>query len=371
MSGNEFFDLDDMKSSDGSDAKLEETLVEGINGPTEVVHVSNQLVALYEQFKKLVYVIDVSPSMEDGIVSGEYEKLYHWTDELVIQFSECMMRLVEEELKSEYGYLSRDSVKQKLQKQKALDLDEEKAGEDDDYSDETNPDDMEVSEEEIVEHVFNELWHCDQDDVHGIKFVVHDQKLATCFDIKLPPTGVKVEQRSKINTVKDASLKYLASRMDKYPEADVSVLEFDSKVYTVAQSPITKKMLLEIVNNLRTRHGGTDIYLAVESAVEFCKKYPSKMGNHQIVLVTDGQSYSAVNTIKLLPDMKSHGIVLDFILLSAGRGQYGSDEPIKVLQKVCNESGGEYTEVKTDADFTTKFLKASGRLCLPPATNIG
>ena len=61
-----------------------------------------------------------------------------------------------------------------------------------------------------------------------------------------------------------------------------------------------------------------------------------------------------------VPVLKASGIVLDYIHI----GDAYVNEP---LQNACKALGGEFVVVNNELDFTTKFVEAVHRLCLPPA----
>jgi len=114
--------------------------------------------------------------------------------------------------------------------------------------------------------------------------------------------------------------------------------------------------------------GGTDIFAAVNLAVDECKKRPATMAANHVILVTDGDSGSVDDLDNLIPVMKEKNIVLDFIFIQGTRvGGWGRDVTpyIQKIRDVATQTGGEVIEVNNAEAVIRKLSEVSNRLLLP------
>jgi hypothetical protein len=171
-----------------------------------------------------------------------------------------------------------------------------------------------------------------------------------------------------MQAVKDAARDFVHKRFQKYPNANVTLFSFEDSPKLLSAG-LSEADLMEGISRLPDYGGGgTNIYRAVERALSECKKRPSEVNAHHIVLVSDGCDYGAKGVLDLLPRMKELGMVFDFIfILGASESEIADDSTIAALKRVCEETGGEFVTVKTEKDFVQKFLAASNRPLLPPA----
>jgi hypothetical protein len=172
-------------------------------------------------------------------------------------------------------------------------------------------------------------------------------------------------RKSKMAVVRDLASSEIRKRIAKYNESDIRVITFDQNPHT--KGARTQSELVAAVSSMMPA-GGTDICAAVEAAMRLCKKAPSPVNLHHLVLISDGLDYGAVRVKSLIPEMKRLGVVFDYIYI---KGTSENDEDItSVLKQVCEETGGEFVEVQKVKDLAQKFIAAAERKMLPPPANV-
>lgn len=299
---------------------------------------------VYDQFMKLVYMFDISGSMSERILE-EPTKPEH------LSFDDYeLMRL---NRRVEFAL---DQAKL-LEERRETMSDEEKS----------QFNEIEDSEEYAAFKKYKELLG-DAD----IKSVSVDRARQLIFENKLweglgitPNPALSTPDDSKLQLVKTNCKKYIEDRLNKYPTADIVVIQFDDKAELLDCN--SKELLMDSIDKMFPR-GGTNIMQAIKYAKEICNKAPSPVNLHHFVLVSDGQDMGAMEMEEYKDVLIESGIVFDFIFLSSG---YGNIKKVSTLLKeVCKSTGGDYVEVKTKKDFEKKFLAASTRLCLPPAPSV-
>lgn len=330
---------------------------------------------VFDKYMKLVYLFDVSGSMYEGIPSDTIDKMYVWTPEILAEFRS---RLIKEATESTNFKYNLERAKQVLKEQAIEEMREE--SDDEDSEEEKSSD--EPSDSVIEELAINLHAGFEVNSDHYLKLAIHsDLKNRAAFrDINLMKLFVEADTKTKLVAMKDAAVEFVTKRFNKYPEADVVVFKFDDHPTKIAES-VPKGPTLAAIQAMGGG-GGTDIYTAMARGVQTCKKMQSPVKAHHIVLVTDGEDFSARNVPQLLPEMKKLNIVVDFIYMKSiaaeqadlismlfGTRQERANANIEALIKVSKETGGEFVTVTNAAEFKEKFLAASSRLCLPPASN--
>jgi len=200
---------------------------------------------------------------------------------------------------------------------------------------------------------------------------------------------------TRIELVKKLAKQEIATRFKKFPESKISVIPFSGHPVTLfdCQEPDNLWPALDLLstswNALLCRtcgkaykyeggnnrvacdcggqlymdgsDGGTDILSAIREAMELCRKKPSPVGIHHIIMVTDGEDYQADTNIGAwVPSMKASGVVLDYIHI-------GEESQANAgLKAACTALGGEYVTVNTEREIEAKFIAAVTRLLMPP-----
>lgn len=306
-------------------------------GPAET------LADMYDRFSRLLYVIDASGSMGDGMLSEDSFKNYKWPKDLMAQFRERMKAdegLWDDEDEDESDYFGDEED---------FDLDEE----DDDPDEDEEPEQLDV----------------DSLGDDEVKMLILRENLSARYGIPLEMNySYRGKSRSKMMALKDAAKDFVHQRFQRVPDAKVAVFQFETSPQLLCAAGASETEVLAAINRLPDGGGGgTNIYSAVERAISECKQRPSEVGLHHIVLVSDGCDYGGIRVRDFLPRMKELGIVFDFIYMVGLGEDATADQVAKVMQEVCEATGGEYTVVKTEQDFEQKFLEVSNRPLLPPA----
>lgn len=313
-----------------------EKQVDNIVSPSDV-NPGSTLTEMYDRFSKLLYAIDASGSMGEGMLSEDSLKRYKWTPELLESFRAAMradQQLLEEG----------DTV--------------------DDGPEEWLDEEDQEAPQEAPSHVDVDAM-TDEDVKRMIVFNHLDQR----YNIDLQMDySVRLKSRSKMMALKDAAKDFVHQRFQKFPDAKVAVFQFEDHPQMLCAAGASEQEVLNAINRLPDMGGGgTNIYRAVDRVVNECQKRPSEVGLHHIVLVSDGCDGGGVKVKELVPKMKELGIVFDFIyMVGASEDQQGG-EVAKAMRWVCEMTGGEYVVVKTEQDFEQKFLAVSNRPMLPPA----
>lgn len=297
----------------------------------------NTLTDMYDRFSKLIYAIDASGSMGEGMLSEESVNLYKWTPEILEQF----MLAMEE-----------DKYFEKLWKEERKEMAEEFEEDGDTFEgDDTSPVDVRsLTDAQLKMEIVKE----NLSDKYGIP-LEQDYKY-----------GMKGRSRSKMMALKDAAKNFVHTRFQKFADARVGVFSFEDTPMLLCAAGASEEEVMQAINRLPDNGGGgTNIYRAVDRVVNECKKRPSEVGLHHIVLVSDGCDYGGVQVKELVPKMKELGIVFDFIYMIGLSPDTQGEAVAKVMREVCEATGGEYTVVKTEEDFEQKFLEVSNRKMLP------
>lgn len=291
------------------------------------------LTDMYDRFSKLLYAIDSSGSMGEGMVNDDYVNQFKWTPEILEKF-----RLAMEESK----YFERQL---KAEREDMEDL--EYAADAEEVIDVRSLTDAQLKMEIIKEGLSDE---------YSIPLEMDYKK--------------RSKSRSKMMALKDAAKNFVHSRFQKFADARVGVFSFEDSPSLLCAAGASEEEVMSSINRLPDNGGGgTNIYRAVDRVVNECKKRPSEVGLHHIVLVSDGCDYGGIQVKSLVPKMKELGIVFDFIYMLGVSPDQQGEEVAKVMRAVCEATGGEYTVVKTEEDFEQKFLAVSNRPLLPAPKN--
>jgi len=235
------------------------------------------------------------------------------------------------------------------------------------------------------------------------------RKLIFCVDVSysmqeaIPKSVADLTTVPKETVARKTLTDAIKDRFGKFPNADISLVTFAGDAEL--RQCFGLEELLQMAETMVFYGGGTDIYAGVKRCVNHCKKSPSPVHIHNIVLITDGLDFSAAYKIEeeLLPVMKERNIVLDIILIASANvpdlkplpasgdwldeedEEEEDDEPVEVeeekqivnerakyqaerfreLQAVCVKANGTFQLVRNAAELETRFLAAANRLCLP------
>lgn len=290
---------------------------------------SGTLQEMFDHYQKKIYLFDESGSMSEGMAPEDERQLYKWTPDVLTSFRNFIESHLAGEIIAE---------------------------------------DPDLDPVEALKEAKDEMKSGDLYDDEKLKTYILQNKIQTIAKhIKLEEVSSwTLHSERKIDAVRGAMKKFVEQRFKKFPDAQVAVFGFTTETKVKCYAGALKEEVLAAVDQLSSS-GGTQIFQAVERAITECKRRPSKVGAHHIVLVTDGQDYSALKVAELIPKMKEMNIVFDFIYVKGLHADSAPADVVKTLQGVCSQTGGEYNEVSKSSDFEQKFLEVSSRRALPPA----
>lgn len=340
----------------------------------------NQIDSIFDRYKKLLFLFDISGSMGEGMLPDEIEKMYHWSDVVLDQFLKALQNDVRKNFLNRYigAWMKPTDAELDAEIEKQLiamhfqimrmEIDEDSYDEED-----LEKDAKAVVDQLGIQEKANELFFLTygmEPTTAGmdLKLYIIRQSLAQVYGIKLVPTGVQATSQRKIDVMQNAASQFVNERFSKCPDAIVMAYQFDDSPELITRD-CTKDGLLKAIPHMHPR-GGTNIFSAIATALGEFKRSPSALGSHHIVLITDAESSDGLDVEKdQLPKMKELGVVLDFIQIKGtSADQWGTEvyrQSADALRRICSATGGDYTEVNTPAEFTKKFLAAANRLLIP------
>lgn len=294
---------------------------------------------ILDEHRKLLYVVDRSGSMADGMRDEEQLDAYIFPDE---------------KLKALRVHLKK---MEKASKAVADVSDEEEQA----FADMGEQMQLisELSDNELKAHIIASgkaagRWGSEKLIFEGFEFPINSK--------------TKHNSKTKMQALKGAAKKFVATRFQQHKDAMVGLMAFEDSSEILAYAGASEEEVLKAFDSLPdSGGGGTNIYQAVREALSEFKARPSLVGANHMVLVSDGLDLGATKVENMLETMKGLTLVFDFIYLQGSTPDQEGEVVAKVLRRVCEATGGEYTVVKTNQDFEVKFLAVSNRPLLPPA----
>lgn len=325
-------------------------------GPLATQHSS--LEAVYDHYTKQILVCDVSGSMSSSLIGTESITAYKWTNADLVN--------ARKRIENAQVRLAANAVDQSLFDTLTNDMD------DDDDEEFNADDDADAASKIPVPHQLDgedykndKVWaHMDGASDEFIKAEMVQcgltRELGVTRDIWSDTAGTAL---SKTEVMRDTLTKLVQDRFARWADSDIMVIEFAGRA--TARAAYKLDDLVSTINKLDSHGSSTNITKAVETALAQCKRAPSQVGSHHIILVTDGMDYDGRNIVKLIPQMKDLGVVLDVIHICSVHEYYDSDGCTKAMEQACTATGGEYKRVANAKDLAAKVLAAGERLCLP------
>lgn len=112
----------------------------------------------------------------------------------------------------------------------------------------------------------------------------------------------------------------------------------------------------------------TKINRALNAGISECERNPSPVNTHQVLMVTDGMDFEAVDAADLfVARCRVSSIVVDIIWIRS-KGETVDERILESLRRLCHETGGQFVEASTIEDVRRGFIASANRLCLPPAS---
>jgi hypothetical protein len=152
----------------------------------------------------------------------------------------------------------------------------------------------------------------------------------------------------------------------KFGTPDIMVIKFEEKFTTLRT--VGEEETLRAVDSLSAGGWDTNIYPPLKEALAQCKRAPSAVGCHHIILVTDGLSEDGDACLALLPECLRLNVVVDFIHIADEYDRCSDWSQFEQLKALSDESGGKFYSVTSVRDFEKVFFEASKRLMLAPAS---
>ncbi len=305
---------------------------------------SQSLDKIYQELQKLIYLIDHSGSMNEQVAGSAQVEYFIWSNETMAEIT-SRVKAASEKL------AAWDTAITTFEKQVADGQD----GDDELFLD------------LVPVEAVDKLWaQCDGLEDNELKVKVLQLGLNKVLYIPYNWSVNLGRGRldSKLEMVKKMASKMIRDREAQFKGADTMVIQFDDNAQKLPS--FDAESLVKAIEGMSPA-GGTNIKRAVESAMTECRRRPSQVNLHHIVLVTDGEDWSGTHLPELIPSMKKLGVVLDFIYIANPGDTFESSPNIAAIKQVCDATGGTCTIVTSAAEFETKFVEASQRKCLPPA----
>jgi len=238
---------------------------DGTSAPAEV-SAGATLDDIYDRFQKFVFTFDISGSMAEGMMPGEIEQVAIWTPEIVERLRAAIIELGKQRVNG--SPYRRDEAKMNLMgrvaqlQQEATEAKEtidelketlKEGGLDADERDEIK-EEIEALKETIEDLDSNQIpaaMNPSADDIEReaaklaigfdpantelLKLNTYLRGLDRTVGVEVVRTGLGLTSISKMEVVKTSAVGFINQRLDKYPSADIVVVEFDDRVKVVSK----------------------------------------------------------------------------------------------------------------------------------------
>lgn len=329
---------------------------------------------VYDRFTKLIYVVDVSASMGDRLLDLASISDFKWDADALeririrIENAKCRMSAFSEAA-------AWDGSEE--EEEDSGDSEDEDEGSSDDWDEDEDEGKKKPAVPGVVtlrtENPLNDLFWIGIADLPlelqkphilmGDGWLEVGLKPKQSYDFKTEEEAERHAGIPKMDAVKRLAQKMVDERFEKFPDADIHLMTFED--VTHYSKPKNRMDLIAQIQECTAYGGNTRIARAVSDAIKLCKKNPSPVQSHHIVLVTDGMDSDLYELKAQQTEMKRLNIILDVIHVSAPHESFGGGRGGIILKEVCEGTGGKFTKVTRTGDFETRFIEASRRLCLP------
>lgn len=357
MADNEF-NLDDLESQ--PQAEPSKADLSGELGLTYNPASSSQSIAdIYDRHTKKIFVVDESGSMSDLLFDLSAVEHFDWSK--VDRKGEIEARIQ----RAKEAYAAEEEANAYVGGN-PFEADEDEDEDDEDGEGISSLFNRSDSDRPLTDNPANDhLWM----GIEGlpkkeqraaiVKTDMWNELMLTMDPSSRPPSKAKIE------VVRDLAEKMVRERLDRIPDADIHLITFGETAE--AKQVYSPESLIAEIRNLKAWQGSTYIFRAIRKAISLCRKSPSPVQSHHIILVTDGLAHDAPTTALLIQDMQKLGIILDVVHISSwDSGRRGlEDDRTSELKQICAATGGAYTLVTRLTDLEVKYLEAGRRLCLP------
>lgn len=332
---NEMFDPDALMVSNTPAENSTDELLQGkVQDVTVHQSEASTLEALYDEHQKLIFLFDISGSMLAPLALGAVPEMseIRWT----VSDSD-FHRAIIDALRGNIGLEDRAALGTTLQ----LTSDDE--------------------DRDFMGELLYRVTDAEEAKINSLDVTLLKMMLLSTRN--WPAFGDYRNPVRRIEMVRQLAKEQVERRLVKYPNADIEILAFDSATHRMRGKTVLEK--LESFQ-LTCLGGMTAIGRAIKDALALCKKAPSSIGLHHLVLVSDaGHNEGHLNEDATLKQMLDLGVVFDMILVSEEMRRSSLCDTFKMW---AAQTGGAFEVVATSTDFRQKFLQATERKLLPPAS---
>ena len=288
--------------------------------------VLKKLDSVYDEHAKLVFIFDISGSMEQRVARGAAQtNQFLWTPELIAQIRKEAKEAGEQcEIAAANGMDPEPMFTQLLP-------------------------------------LWNVMTGTLTDDDEELKTLVVKHDLIARFGLQIDWLNHNKGVPTRLELVRKLGKRECKARFTKYPKARIAVVAFASSAEVRFDDQDPDKLDGVMDNLQQGLGGGTDILNGINLALDTCRKNPSAVGIHHFVVVSDGDDHNCTRNIGAwVPALKASGVVLDYIHIGELENKNSG------LEAACKELGGESVAVNTEDEFELKFVQAAQRPMLPP-----
>lgn len=290
-----------------------------------------RLADVYDQHAKLVFLFDVSGSMDTPIARG-YENQYLWPEEKLEEIRQACHAALKRERDMADGVAEFRTS----------------------------------SEDRALLGAFDPVAGGLLPD-EELKQLVIRADLIGHFNLQVDWVHHTEKPMTRLEAVKRVARQEIGRRLDKYPSSQIAVIEFGTQPHVLYNEGATRAQLLAAIDQLILSGLGslcghsTDILSALAEGMNCCRQLPGSVGVHHFILVSDGEDWNAERNIEGWVDtFKTSGIVLDYIHI-------GDRHANRSICAAARTTGGDYVNVASEKELEAKFVEAVSRKCLPPA----
>lgn len=330
--------LDNMKVNlKGNEITLRNVELEGKS-------VLKKLGSLYDEHAKLLFLFDVSGSMNTRVAKS-YTDQYLWTPEFLTELRAKVADAVEKYNAGQANPMAAAMAALLGGVPAAAEFDPE----------------LLQLRDEIVDPEAPLAFNPKDDD--DLKERVVRADLIGHLDLKINWSETHEMAPTRMEIVRRLAKQEIAARFKRFPKSRVSVTIFAGKQKTIFDDGDPEQLWpelekLDITYEVDANH--TDILGAIKAGMNICRAKPSQVGIHHFIMVSDGGS-EVSKLHDWLPTLRASGVVIDYIHIG---DMHGNED----LKTVCEALGGAFVCVNSEKAFEDKFVEVVNRPMLPPAS---
>lgn len=148
--------------------------------------------------------------------------------------------------------------------------------------------------------------------------------------------------------------KTLIEKMDAQKRAAVLIFNDRADIVqplTGVDKQLAKDSMIQKLDSLGMPQGGTNIGIALETAMKHMEEANSEKRKSMLIVISDG--YSEMNVATSLAPYKKNGVIINTVGMNAKLDPRGAE----LLQAIALETGGSYYNVNNAQDVSSVFEK--------------